>query len=173
MITRKGQEQEPAAQPPAGPGEPQRSPETDEQKDRVAARRSQTSIFKGPLVRRASVEALKKLDPRVVARNPVMFVVYIGAIVTTILVGQQIAKGSDQIGFTIQITLWLWFTVIFANFAEAMAEVRGKAQADTLRATRRDTQARRMQGEQAELVSSSLLRKGERRDRFVIPVERK
>ncbi len=161
MVTRKDLEQEPATQQPTVPGGALRPPQTDELKDLVAARRSQLSIFKGPLVRRATVEALKKLDPRVVARNPVMFVVYIGAIVTTILIGQQIANGSDQIGFTLQITLWLWFTVIFANFAEAMAEVRGKAQADTLRATRRDTQARRMKGEQAELVSSSLLRKGD------------
>ena len=77
----------------------------------------------------------------VVARNPVMFVVDIGAFVTTLLLVQQLVAGSDQFGFTLQITLWLWFTVLFANFAEAMAEARGKAQADTLRATRKDTAA--------------------------------
>ena len=73
-----------------------------------------------------------------------MFVVEIGAAITTIVMLQQIVSGTGNVGFTLQITLWLWFTVLFANFAEAMAEARGKAQADTLRATKKETPARRL-----------------------------
>src|SRR5690349_3639544 len=145
---------------PDGPGEPFRPAETDELKRLVAARRGKSSLFNGKLIRQASLDALKKLAPKTVARNPVMFVVYVGAIVTTLYLGKQF-NGGGQFGFTLQIALWLWFTVIFANFAEAMAEVRGKAQADTLRATRKDTQARRIVGEWPEMVSSSELRQGD------------
>ncbi len=145
---------------PAGPGGG-RTPESDEMKATAAARQGRSSVFSGPLIRRASVEALKKLAPNVVARNPVMFVVYIGAFVTTILLGVQFAAGNGQFGFNLQIALWLWFTVIFANFAEAMAEARGKAQADTLRATRKDTLARRIRDGREESVSSNELRRGD------------
>ena len=144
-----------------GPALPERGPEMDDLKALNASRQARSSIFSGPLIRQASVAALKKLAPNVVARNPVMFVVYIGAFVTTVLLGQQFTQGSDQFGFTLQIALWLWFTVIFANFAEAMAEARGKAQADTLRATRKDTVARRIRDGQEETISSNDLRKGD------------
>ncbi len=83
------------------------------------------------------LDALRKLDPRVQWRNPVMFIVYLGAIMTTFICLRAAS------GFNLQITLWLWFTVLFANFAEAIAEGRGKAQAATLRKMRTTTMARR------------------------------
>ena len=83
-----------------------------------------------------------KLDPRQVARNPVMFVVEIGSILTTLFIVWDIIVGNTgHLLFTVQVTLWLWFTVLFANFAEAMAEGRGKAQADTLRKAKTETMA--------------------------------
>src|SRR5260221_808093 len=96
-----------------------------------------------------------------VARNPVMFVVEVGALITTIVMLQQIVTQTGNVGFTLQISLWLWFTVVFANFAEAMAEARGKAQADTLRATKKEPPARRIRDGREEMVSSSDLRKGD------------
>jgi K+-transporting ATPase ATPase B chain len=90
-----------------------------------------------------------------------MFVVEVGAAITTIVLLQQLVTRSGEVGFTLQITLWLWFTVVFANFAEAMAEARGKAQADTLRATKKDTPARRLRDGREEMLSSSDLRKGD------------
>jgi K+-transporting ATPase ATPase B chain len=140
-----------------------RTPEVDEGKELAASRKfGAGSIFQGPLVRAAIGESFRKLDPRLVARNPVMFVVEIGAAITTIVLLQQIVSGTGHVGFTLQITLWLWFTVLFANFAEAMAEARGKAQADTLRATKKETPARRLLRDgREETVSSSALRKGD------------
>jgi K+-transporting ATPase ATPase B chain len=139
-----------------------RTPETNEGKELTATRKSGAgSLFQGPLIRAAIRESLRKLDPRAVARNPVMFVVEIGAAITTIVLLQQIATRTANIGFTLQITLWLWFTVVFANFAEAMAEARGKAQAETLRATKKETPARRIRDRSEEMVSSSDLRKGD------------
>ena len=88
-----------------------------------------------------------KLDPRVLVRNPVMFVVEVVAALTTVLFLRDLVTGSEDLGFTFQIILWLWFTVLFANFAEAVAEGRGKAQADALRRTRTETQAKRLTGE--------------------------
>src|SRR3954470_12036870 len=88
--------------------------------------------------------SFQKLDPRVLIRNPVMFVVEIVAALTTVILLRDLVTGGETIGFTVQITLWLWFTVLFANFAEAVAERRGKAQADTLRRTRTETQAKRL-----------------------------
>src|ERR1700682_3575178 len=120
-----------------------RTPETDEGKELTAHRRA-AGFFTGPLVGRATLDSLRKLDPRAVAKNPVMFVVEVGAVITTIIMVVQILTRTGNIGFTFQITLWLWFTVVFANFAEAMAEARGKAQADTLRATKKETMARRI-----------------------------
>jgi len=91
-------------------------------------------LFDPPIVRRALRDSFVKLDPRQVAKNPVMFVVEVGSVLTTLLIVRDAATGQTaHLGFTIQVTLWLWFTVLFANFAEAMAEGRGKAQADTLR----------------------------------------
>jgi potassium-transporting ATPase ATP-binding subunit len=139
-----------------------RTPEVDEGKELAASRKSGAgSIFQGPLIRAAVFESFRKLDPRLVARNPVMFVVEVGAAITTIVMLQQIVGGTGNVGFTLQITLWLWFTVLFANFAEAMAEARGKAQADTLRATKKETPARRLRNGHEEMVSSSELRKGD------------
>ncbi|MBS9721956.1 potassium-transporting ATPase subunit KdpB [Tianweitania sp. BSSL-BM11] len=86
--------------------------------------------------------ALRKLDPRSLAKNPVMFVVAVVAALTTVLLVKDFIVGSQSLGFSFQIVLWLWFTVLFANFAEAVAEGRGKAQADSLRRTRTETQAK-------------------------------
>src|SRR6185437_14339048 len=101
-------------------------------------------LFDPAIVVRATHEAVTKLDPRHMVRNPVMFVVLLGSVISTIALGLDIVRGRGAIGFTLQLAVWLWFTVLFANFAEAMAEGRGKAQADTLRATRTHTMARRL-----------------------------
>ncbi len=138
-----------------------RTPETDEMKELAARRLGGRGLFTRALVRRAVAESFRKLDPRLVARNPVMFVVEIGAVITTIVTAQQLATAAPGWGFSLQITLWLWFTVLFANVAEAMAEARGKAQADTLRATKKETPARRLRDGREEMVSSSDLRKGD------------
>src|SRR5262245_66283330 len=84
--------------------------------------------------------AFAKLDPRVMIKNPVMFVVEIVAALTTVIFLRDLATGGEHLSFTFQIILWLWFTVLFANFAEAVAEGRGKAQAETLRKTRTESQ---------------------------------
>ncbi len=103
------------------------------------------SLFDGPIVRRAAIDAVRKLDPRVQVRNPVMFVVLVGSILTTGLWLQALlGQGEAPAGFIFWISVWLWFTVLFANFAEAMAEGRGKAQAEALRRTRQDVQAKRL-----------------------------
>ena len=86
--------------------------------------------------------AFTKLDPRTLAKNPVMFVVATVSVLTTILFLRDLATGGDSLGFSFQINLWLWFTVLFANFAEAVAEGRGKAQAESLRKSRTETQAK-------------------------------
>ncbi len=101
------------------------------------------SMFDPTIVRGALLDSVRKLDPRVMVRNPVMFVVEIGSVLTTVLLFRDLDSNShnDNV-FTIVVTLWLWFTVLFANFAEAMAEGRGKAQAATLRKTRAETVAR-------------------------------
>src|SRR5262245_19141071 len=103
---------------------------------RVTAR----PLFDGPIVRRAIADAFGKLDPRRMIRNPVMFVVEIGSAFTTILFIHALVTGAGDAspGFIAAISVWLWFTVVFANFAEAMAEGRGKAQADSLRKARKD-----------------------------------
>jgi potassium-transporting ATPase ATP-binding subunit len=84
-------------------------------------------LFDPPIVARAMRDAVVKLSPRHMLRNPVMFVVLVGSVLTTLVVVRDIAGGRGAIGFTLQIAIWLWFTVVFANFAEAMAEGRGKA----------------------------------------------
>lgn len=91
-------------------------------------------------------ESFKKLNPRSLARNPVMFVVAVVSALTTIFFAKDIVTGAENVSFTFQIVLWLWFTVLFANFAEAVAEGRGKAQADSLRRTRTETQAKLLTG---------------------------
>src|SRR6266852_9292747 len=91
------------------------------------------SIWDSRIVFRALLDALIKLDPRAMMRNPVMFVVEVGSVVTSVLLVRDSLAHKPGFSFDLQITLWLWFTVLFANFAEAMAEGRGKAQAETLR----------------------------------------
>ncbi len=117
------------------------------------------ALWEGKIIRRAMWDALLKLNPRKMMGNPVMFVVEIGSVITTAL----LLKGGPGFKFNLQITLWLWFTVLFANFAEAMAEGRGKAQADTLRKARSETIANRLVGNngQVEQVPSSKLRAGD------------
>ena len=120
-----------------------------------------------PIVKRAIGDSFVKLHPRLMMKNPVMFVVEVGAAMTTLEVFKDLAMGAN-IGFTFQITLWLWFTVLFANFAEAMAEGRGKAQADTLRKTKTETMAKRLKnGKKYESVAATELRRGD-----VVLVER-
>jgi K+-transporting ATPase ATPase B chain len=101
-------------------------------------------LFDPDILRRASKDSFKKLNPATLMKNPVMFVVEVGAAITTIFLVRDIAIGAGAVGFTLQITIWLWFTVLFANFAEAMAEARGKAQADALRKTKTDSIAKRI-----------------------------
>jgi K+-transporting ATPase ATPase B chain len=117
------------------------------------------AVWEWKIIRRAVWDALLKLDPRKMMGNPVMFVVEIGSVITTVL----LFKGGAAFKFNLQITLWLWFTVLFANFAEAMAEGRGKAQADTLRKARSETMASRLTGSNGhvEQVKSSDLRAGD------------
>ena len=122
-------------------------------------------LFDVPIVRVALHASLVKLAPRHMVRNPVMFVVMIGSVLTTLALLHDIAAGRGTIGFTLQITIWLWFTVLFANFAEAMAEGRGKAQAATLRKSRTQTNAKRLTNASdrgsVKPVASSELRKGD------------
>src|SRR3954466_3295741 len=122
-------------------------------------KRRRKAIWEGKIVRRALGDALVKLHPRKMMGNPVMFVVEIGSVIATVL----LFKGGAAFKFNLQITLWLWFTVLFANFAEAMAEGRGKAQADTLRKARSETMANRLLGTggQVETIPSSRLRAGD------------
>ena len=128
------------------------------------AEKKSKSMWDMKIVRRASWDSLVKLDPRKMMANPVMFVVEVGSVVTSILLLLNVLRhqGSSSFGFNLQITLWLWFTVLFANFAEAMAEGRGKAQADTLRKARSETVANRiLPGGKSEKVPSSNLRSGD------------
>jgi K+-transporting ATPase ATPase B chain len=122
-------------------------------------------LFDPPIVRRAIGDAFTKLTPRHMVRNPVMFVVLLGSIATTIVLGQDLIRGGGNLGFTLQLALWLWFTVLFANFAEAMAEGRGKAQADSLRASRTQTSAMRLRNpankRDVEAVPAARLVKGD------------
>src|SRR6266849_9660302 len=120
-------------------------------------------LFDPPIVRRAIVDSFTKLDPRHQVRNPVMFVVEVGSVLTTALFFQAlVGHGEAPAGFILAISLWLWFTVVFANFAEAMAEGRGKAQADALRKARSETVANRILAQgQLEKIPSSKLRAGD------------
>jgi K+-transporting ATPase ATPase B chain len=123
-------------------------------------------LFDLPIVGQAALDSFKKLTPRRQVRNPVMFVVYVGSILTTLLwVQALVGRGEASSGFIFGVSLWLWFTVLFANFAEAMAEGRGKAQAASLRKARRDLQAKRLARPERtakfEMVSASALRKGD------------
>src|ERR1035438_9042089 len=101
------------------------------------------SLWNGKIIRQALVDSVRKLDPRWMVKNPVMFVVEVGSVLTSALLIDNVMHHRAGFGFNLQITLWLWFTVLFANFAEAMAEGRGKAQADTLRKAKGETIAQR------------------------------
>ncbi len=128
------------------------------------AKPAKVSMFDPKIVRAAIKDSFRKLDPRILYKNPVMFVVAIGSVLTTALVIRDLAgapSSAAPLWFTISITLWLWFTVLFANFAEAVAEGRGKAQADTLRKMRQETVARRVVGTGEETIPASQLRKGD------------
>ena len=121
-----------------------------------------TSIWNPAIMRTAVAAAIRKLDPRAMMTNPVMFVVEVGSVLTTVELVRDVIAGRPHIGFELQITFWLWLTVIFANFAEAMAEGRGKAQADTLRKARTETTASRLNAAgAADTVAAASLRKGD------------
>jgi K+-transporting ATPase ATPase B chain len=105
-----------------------------------------TALTEPKIIRPAIGSAFTKLDPRVLIKNPVMFVVEVVAVLTTVLFLRDLVTGGANLGFSFQIILWLWFTILFANFAEAVAEGRGKAQADALRRTRTETQAKLLAG---------------------------
>ena len=120
------------------------------------------SLADSAILSRAILDSFRKLDPRTMVKNPVMFVVEVGAVLTTIQLAWNALQHAGQFNFGLQITLWLWFTVLFANFAEAMAEGRGKAQADTLRKARSETQAHRLRSDgNIDMVISSKLRSGD------------
>jgi K+-transporting ATPase ATPase B chain len=122
------------------------------------------SAWEGPILRAAALDSLRKLDPRVMARNPVMFVVETCSVLTTLLWLRDLvlpARGAMPAWFTGQVSLWLWFTVVFANFAEALAEGRGKAQAAALRGLRQETVARKLVDGHEQPVPASTLRRSD------------
>src|SRR5580704_8627106 len=119
-------------------------------------------LFDPEIVGRATRASFGKLNPVTLAKNPVMFVVEVGALLTTVFVVRDVFTGAPGLKFGVQIALWLWFTVLFANFAEAMAEARGKAQADSLRKTKTDALAKRVTASgKIEEASASALRAGD------------
>jgi K+-transporting ATPase ATPase B chain len=124
--------------------------------------KKEISIWDKKIITQALIDSIKKLNPRTMLKNPVMFVVEVGAAFLTLklLVNIFVPSAESNFGFELQITLWLWFTVLFANFAEAMAEGRGKAQADTLRKAKTETSAKRLKGDgTTEIVGATELRK--------------
>ncbi len=134
----------------------------------MSSKAKPVGLFDRAILRQAVGESFRKLSPRMVAKNPVMFVVEVGSALTTLLVLRDLVVRSaahPPLWFTGAVSLWLWFTVLFANFAEAIAEGRGRAQAETLRKMRKETMARRLldgaHGKREEEVASSLLRKGD------------
>src|SRR5512137_2574689 len=123
-------------------------------------------LFDPAILRQVVIDSFRKLTPQRQVRNPVMFVVYVGSILTTLLFVQALfGKGEAPSWFILVVTVWLWFTALFANFAEAMAEGRGKAQAASLRKARRDVQAKRLSAPHREAaytaVPSASLAKGD------------
>jgi K+-transporting ATPase ATPase B chain len=120
------------------------------------------SLWNAEILGHALLDSVRKLDPRGMVKNPVMFVVEVGSVLTAALLIDNTVHHRGDFGFNLQITLWLWFTVLFANFAEAMAEGRGKAQADTLRKAKGETIAQRYKADGGlEEVASGLLRAGD------------
>src|SRR4051794_16370223 len=131
----------------------------------MASKARQLSLFDPQIVVGALLESLKKLSPRLVMRNPVMFVVEVGSVLTTAIWLRDLFSPGTRVApawFTPAVSLWLWFTVVFANFAEAVAEGRGKAQADTLRKMRQETTGRKLVDGEVVEVPASQLRKGDR-----------
>jgi K+-transporting ATPase ATPase B chain len=121
-----------------------------------------TSFGDHKILRNAIIDSFWKLDPRLMVKNPVMFVVEVGAVITLVVLVSNLVQHHGEFRFGLQITLWLWFTVLFANFAEAMAEGRGKAQAETLRKARAETEARKLRKDgTTEILPSSKLRAGD------------
>src|SRR5512135_1869585 len=112
----------------------------------MSSKAKKRSLFEPTIVKKAFWESVKKLNPLYQLKNPVMFVVEVGSVLTTLLFFHALltGKGEASPGFILQISLWLWITVLFANFAESMAEGRGKAQAESLRKTRREVMAKRL-----------------------------
>jgi K+-transporting ATPase ATPase B chain len=132
----------------------------------MTQKKKQHALFEARIIRRALIDSLIKLNPRNQVRNPVMFVVEVGSILTTLLfVHALFVKGTESSWFILGISVWLWATVLFANFAESVAEGRGKAQADALRGSRKDIQAKRLSRPEREAtistVESSQLRRGD------------
>jgi K+-transporting ATPase ATPase B chain len=128
----------------------------------MSERARKISIWDPGIVRQATVDSVRKLDPRIQIKNPVMFIVEVGSVLTTLVFIQELAGGTGHPLFTGQVAFWLWFTVLFANFAEAMAEGRGKAQAATLRKTKTETVANRFtDAGQLEKVPAATLRKND------------
>ena len=120
------------------------------------------SIWDSGIVRAAVRDSFRKLHPRTMAKNPVMFVVEVGSVLTTLALLRDLTLDRAELGFEFQITFWLWLTVLFANFAEAMAEGRGKAQADTLRKARTEALANLLHADgTTETVAAARLRKGD------------
>lgn len=113
------------------------------------------------IVKRAARDSFLKLNPKTLLKNPVIFVVEVGAALVSVFLLRDLFVRAGDLGFEFQIALWLWFTVLFANFAEAMAEARGKAQADTLRKTKTDAKAKRLIDGKVESVSAAQLRSGD------------
>src|SRR6185369_9011148 len=120
---------------------------------------SKQAIWNTQIVKRAIVDSFIKLRPQKMMGNPVMFVVEVGSVLATLQLIRSVISGSANLSFELQITLWLWFTVLFANFAEAMAEGRGKAQADNLRKSKTETIAHRITGSKTEDIPAPQLRK--------------
>jgi K+-transporting ATPase ATPase B chain len=153
------------AGPPPSPSKPQLPTAVVETgRHRPGSRGQSRPLWEPTILRRAVVDSFRKLDPRHQARNPVMFVVEVGSVLTTGLFVQALTgHGEAPAGFILAVSLWLWFTVVFANFAEAMAEGRGKAQADSLRNARKDVVAKKLDaprlGARHASVAASTLRK--------------
>src|SRR5260370_9912693 len=124
--------------------------------------RKAPALWNRGIVSRAAIESFTKLDPRLMIKNPVMFVVEVTSVLVMFtLLRDTLAHRMALAAFEFQIALWLWFTVLFANFAEAMAEGRGKAQAENLRKTRTETQAKLISGAEIKLVPATQLRRGD------------
>ena len=123
-------------------------------------KKQQSSFLNRTIVLEASKDSFRKLNPAKLIKNPVIFIVAVGALLTMMVVVVDVAKGAFS-AFDFQISLWLWFTVLFANFSEAIAEGRGKAQADSLRKNRTQTRARKMENGKERSVSATELKKGD------------